>query len=298
VKEGETVQKGQVLLRLNTDLSSKRKADLEQAIQLKRQERQEKGSERSSFLQQNSKQLDVLSRNLKLQQEILNRLERLERQGASAELQVLQQRNKVEETSGQLANAQLERGRQLAVYQQQIQQLEGQLTELSSRLKEQQMTLRYQELRAPVAGMVFDLKPTGKGYVLGEGSTVVLKLVPFEQLQADVEIPSRQIGFIRAGQQADISIDSFPAADFGVLQGTVSRIGSDALPPDPQQNKQEFRYPATIRLASQQLTLKNGQQLRLQSGMSLVAHVKLRKASYLQLLLGSFREKSDALRSL
>ena len=298
VKEGQSVKKGQVLLRLDTDLSSKRKRGLDLAVGLKQQQLQEKRRERESFLLQNAQQTEVLAKNLLLQQQILSRLEKLERQGASAELQTLQQRNKVDEVQGQLSNTTAERSKQAAVYAQQIQALEGERTELSSRLKEQQVTLRYQEVKAPVDGVVFDLKPTGKGYVLGERSSVVLKLVPFARLQADVEIPSRDIGFIRSGQRADISIDSFPAADFGVLEGRVSRIGSDALPPDPQQNKAEFRYPATIQLNRQHLTLKDGRKLGLQSGMSLTAHIKLRKTSYLQLLLGSFRDKGDALRTL
>lgn len=298
VKEGQSVKKGQVLLRLDTDLSSKRKRGLDLAVDLKQQQLLEKRRERESFLLQNALQTEVLVKNLLLQQQILSRLEKLERQGASAELQTLQQRNKVDEVQGQLSNTTAERSKQAAVYAQQIQALEGELTELSSRLKEQQVTLRYQEVKAPVDGVVFDLKPTGKGYVLGEGSSVVLKLVPLARLQADVEIPSRDIGFIRSGQRADISIDSFPAVDFGVLEGRVSRVGSDALPPDPQQNKAEFRYPALIQLYSQHLTLKDGRKLPLQSGMSLTAHIKLRKTSYLQLLLGSFRDKGDALRTL
>ena len=35
---------------------------------------------------------------------------------------------------------------------------------------------------------------------------------------------------------ADISIDSFPSTDFGVLKGKVTRIGSDAFEPDPKNN--------------------------------------------------------------
>ena len=298
VKEGEVVKRGQVLLRLNTDLTSKRSTDLQRAINLKNVELEQKRSEFNSYLQQNAEQISVLERNLILERQILERLERLERQGASAELQVLQQRNKAVEVNGQLSNTKTERERQKAVFEQQLRQLEGQLTELTSRLKEQQVTLGYQELRAPVDGVVFDLKPTGKGYVIGEGTGVVVKVVPLDQLQAKVEIPSREIGFVRVGQKADISIDSFPASDVGVLPGEVTRIGSDALAPDPQQNKAEYRYPAVIRLQSQTLETKNGKKLQLQSGMSLTANVKLRKASYLQLLLGSFRDKGDALRSL
>jgi HlyD family secretion protein len=97
---------------------------------------------------------------------------------------------------------------------------------------------------------------------------------------------------------ADVSIDSFPATDFGVLQGTVRQVGSDALPPDPAKQQNDYRFPALIGLASQQLKLKGGQQLPLQVGMSLTAHIKLRKVTYLQLLLSDFKDKADSLRRI
>ena len=96
----------------------------------------------------------------------------------------------------------------------------------------------------------------------------------------------------------DISIDSFPASDFGVLEGSVRQLGSDALPPDHAKQETEYRYPAMIKLASQQLKLKGGQLLPLQVGMSLTANIKLRKVSYLQLLLGGFRDKAGSLQRI
>ena len=149
----------------------------------------------------------------------------------------------------------------------------------------------------PVDGVVFDLKPKGRGYV-AQGTETVMKIVPYDTLQAKVEIPSGQIGFVRVGMPADLSIDSFPATDFGVLEGKVKSIGSDALPPSQQANRPEYRYPAMIQLSSQQLKLKNGEQLPLQVGMSLSSNIKLRKVSYLQLLLGTFQSKVDSLREI
>ena len=101
-----------------------------------------------------------------------------------------------------------------------------------------------------------------------------------------------------ACMSADISIDSFPSSDFGVLRGKVTRIGSDALEPDPQQQRQELSFPVTIQLNDQQLKLKTGSSLPLQVGMSLTANIKLRKVSYLQLLLGEFQDKAESLQRL
>ena len=127
-------------------------------------------------------------------------------------------------------------------------------------------------------------------------------------LEAKVEVPSNKIGFVQAPKgcpqdrdacmSADISIDSFPSSDFGVLKGKVTRIGSDALEPDPQEQRQELSFPVTIQLDDQQLNLKSGSSLPLQVGMSLTANIKLRKVSYLQLLLGEFKDKAESLQRL
>ena len=105
----------------------------------------------------------------------------------------------------------------------------------------------------------------------------VLKVVPFSALEAQVAIPSNTIGFVRVGQKVDLSIDSFPATDFYVPNGSVKHIGSDVLPPDPSKGINEYRFPTDISISSQQLKLKNGQTLPLQVGTSLTANIKLRK---------------------
>jgi HlyD family secretion protein len=190
-----------------------------------------------------------------------------------------------------------DQSRQDTIIRQQVQALNGQIQELNSKLTDANVTLRYQAIVAPVNGVVFDLKPTGPGFV-AQSSEPVLKIVPYDKLKARVEIDSNKIGFVSVGKRSDISIDSFPATDFGVLEGTVTKIGSDALPPNQAENKATLRYPADITLFSQQLKLKDGAKLPLQVGMSLTANIKLRKVTYLQLLLSSFKDKTDSLRKL
>ena len=236
----------------------------------------------------------------------LDRLQSLAREGASPDIQYLQQRNKVVGLKGDRTKLQLEGKRQINQINQQIEQLNAELAglrseraQLNANLTEVRVTNKNQTLRAPVSGIVFDLKLNNPGYISqAQSSEAVLKVVPFNTLEADVEIPSNKIGFVRIGQPADISIDSFPASDFGVLEGKVLSVGSDALPPDQQKMRQGYSYPAVIKLDSQQLKIKNGTTLPLQVGMSLTANIKLRSVSYLQLLLNTFQSKTDSLREL
>jgi HlyD family secretion protein len=295
VREGQTVKKGDVLLRLDPERNAFELGTLQQQLTLNRREQGLKQQQLERYLKQNSAQLSQLERSLVLQRELLRRLEQLEEQGASAEFQTLQQRNRVEELQGEIEQVQQERARRTAELNQERQTLLSQQAELASRRQQTDQLLRYQEVRAPVAGVVFELKPKGPGFV-ANASEPLLSLVPFDQVKAQVEIPSRDIGFVKVGQPVDVNIDSFPANDFGVLEGTVTQVGSDALPPDPAEGQSEYRFPASITLASQQLQLQGEQALPLQVGMSLQAHIKLRKVSYLQLLLGRFRSRADSLR--
>lgn len=295
VKEGDRVKKGQLLLKLDTEATQDRKASVEKTIQFKEQQLSLKQEELSRYLAVNDTEQQVLRDSLVLEKEVLSRLDKLNREGATAELQFLQQRNKVQEVAGQLQQAKVERLRQQAILEQGARELSSNLADLRSKLIELNVNIRYQAIRAPEAGLVFELKPKSKGFV-AETSEPVMKIVPFDRLEARVEVPSKDIGFVQVGKAADISIDSFPATDFGVLQGTVRKIGSDALPPD--QLKQFYRFPVDIRLNSQQLKLKSGANLPLQVGMSITANVKLRKVTYLQLLLSDFKDKAKSLQRI
>ncbi|KZR61780.1 Hemolysin secretion protein D, plasmid [Prochlorococcus sp. MIT 1303] len=297
VKEGEHVKQGQILLRLDTETSAERQESLSGNIRFKLKQLEFKQEELDRYLDLNSTEQKVLIDNLKLQKNVLSRYIALERQGAGSELQVLQQRDKIQQQEGEIAKRIDERERQRARLNQQIVQLKAQLGDLGSSLTEQNVKLRYQEIRSPADGMIFELQPSAPGFV-ANGNEPILKVVPFDALHAKVEIPSSDIGFVSVGQNVDISIDSFPATDFGVLEGSIKRIGSDAIPPDQSKGRRDYRFPADIKINTQQLELKNGNSLRLQAGMSLTANIKLRSVTYLQLLLGSFKDKTDSLRQL
>jgi len=206
----------------------------------------------------------ALMKSKRINTEILDKLRILVKEGAVTEVQYLQQ--------------------------------ELTLANLEKEIVENELTLKYQKIKSPINGTVFNLIPQKPGYVINT-SEPILEIVPEDNLQARVEIESSKIGFVQVGKRVDISIDSFPASDFGVIEGVVTRVSTDALQPDPRIQK-GFRYPSNIKLDTQFLETSSGKKLPLQAGMSLTANIKLRKVSYLQLLLGTFSSKADSLKEI
>ena len=297
VKDGDKVKMGQALMKLDAETSQKRVVALEQLQKLKLRQLELKETELEKFIQQSEEKINFLQRSLNIQQEVLRRYEYLSQEGAAANLDTLRQTGRVDEIVGQIKQSNIDQLRQEAILFQQIQQLKADLEDIESKSTEASVNLRYQVLRSPVDGIVFDLQPKSEGYV-AQGTESVMKIVPYDNLEANIEIPSNKIGFIKVGMPVEISIDSFPARDFGILNGEVKSIGSDALPPSQLDNRPEYRFPAIIELESQKLIFRGNKKLPLQVGMSLTSNIKLRKVSYLQLLLGTFQEKVDSLGEL
>ncbi|MBP5975286.1 HlyD family efflux transporter periplasmic adaptor subunit [Brasilonema sp. CT11] len=171
---------------------------------------------------------------------------------------------------------------------------EKQITEIDSQISQAQVTLQYQELRAPSDGIVFDLKAKSPGFV-ASSSQPVLKIVPDEALTAKVFLTNKDIGFVRKGMKVNIRIDSFPFSEFGDIKGELVWIGSDALPPEQVRPYESF--PAKIRLDKQFLRVNN-QELPLQSGMSISANIKVRNRTVMSIFSDLFTKQVDSLKSV
>ena len=170
-----------------------------------------------------------------------------------------------------------------------------QIAEMSSQLDQTNLTLEYQEIRAPIDGIVFDLQAQEEGFVNINDQEPVLKIVPDDALVARVFITNQDIGFVEVGMPVDVRIDSFPCSEFGDVEGELMWIGSDALPPDQQENRPTFTFPARVQLDEQFINI-SGRPVFLQSGMSTSVNIKTRKRRVITLFTDLFARRVDTLR--
>ena len=297
VKNGEQVSKDQILLVLDNEILHKNVDSLESQIKQKKAQLELKKEEKIKLIDLYTSKLRFLKNEFKLKEDIKNRFKELFEEGALSELNYLEKISEINSLEGSIVENEINLKRQSLILSQEIKQIESEISELEAKELEAEVLLEYKSIKSPVNGMVFDMKPKNIGFV-AQANYSIMKIVPFNKLEADVKIPSSKIGFIKIGMPVDISIDSFPANDFSPLEGFVESIGSDVLDLNDAENNKEYFYPGSIKLNSQSLLLKNGNELPLQVGMSLQANIKLRKVSYLRLLLGSFRDKTESLKSI
>lgn len=168
------------------------------------------------------------------------------------------------------------------------------LAEIDGELVKAKQSLQYRELRAPVDGVVFDIKAGGTGYV-AQATETLMTIVPNDNLIAKVYLTNRDIGFVKEGMPVEVDVASFPATEFGTITGQLMWIGSDALP--PEQIRPYYSFPAKIHIDKQAFNI-NGKQLPLQSGMEVRANIKIRKRTVLSLFTDWFDKKIRGLENV
>ena len=296
VKNGEEVSKDQILLILDNEILKENVNSLENQIKQKKIELELKKEEKIKLIDLRNNKLRFLRNEFELQDNIKKRFKELFDNGAISELNYLEKVSEMNSIEGKIIETDIDLKRQLLLISQQLKQIESEVSELENKGLEAKVLLEYKSIKSPVNGIVFDMKPRNIGFV-AQSNFSIMRIVPFNKLEADVKIPSSKIGFIEIGMPVEISIDSFPANNFAPLKGIVESIGSDVLEFNKENNKEYF-FPGTIKINSQSLLLKNGKELPLKVGMSLKANIKLRKVSYLKLLLGSFKDKAESIKRI
>jgi HlyD family secretion protein len=291
VKEGQAVAAGQPLALLDpTILRGRGQALRDQQLQLNLITSQELVRLQGAVGEAQA-QRSGLEQSKRILQQQLGELRRLEAQGAASRFQLLDYEKQLADVNAKLqANAEQQR-RFIAESAQKRADLNTQQAKNRATQVETETRLGRVTLRAPVHGTVLNLKAK-TGNVVREGADPLLQLVPSENLQAKVFVSNQDLGFVRPGQPAEVSVEAYDRSRYGFLNASVATIGTDSIPADERYNYP--RFPISLKLSSQQLK-RNGQSFPLQAGMAVSADRKLDKRSRRELLFSSI---SNATRSL
>jgi len=170
---------------------------------------------------------------------------------------------------------------------------------------------RLQILRAPVDGTVQQLAIHTVGGVVTPAQAL-LEVVPLDsRLEIEAMVPNHDVGFVRAGQEAEVKIDTFSFTKYGLLHGTVLNVSKDAIdqrkpPTDPANNTKsntdsasepqghELVYAAHVSLDRTAMEI-DGNDVPLSPGMAVTVEIKTgaqRVITYLMSPLLRFKQEA------
>lgn len=126
-------------------------------------------------------------------------------------------------------------------------------------------------VKAPLAGLVAH-RFVEPGQAVQAGQPLLSLLPEGARLQAQLQVPSRAIGFIRPGDRVRLRYQAYPFQKFGHQGGRVARISRSAVPPVAGAPSSEPHYRILVALDRQEV-LAYGRPEPLRPGMLLEADI-------------------------
>ncbi len=178
-------------------------------------------------------------------------------------------------------------------------------------IKAEQRT-RLQVLTAPVDGMVQQLAVHTIGGVVTPAQSLLVVVPSDSRLEIEAMVSNSDIGFVHAGQEAEIKVDTFNFTRYGLLHGEVVSVSQDAIirdqqdrgndrrpgsPTDSSEPKgQELSYSARISLDRSRMQIDD-RMVNLSPGMAVTVEIKTGSRMILSYLLSPLlRYRQESLR--
>ena len=110
--------------------------------------------------------------------------------------------------------------------------------------------------------------------VLKEGDTLMTLAPMNAPVEAEIQVASRDVGFVRVGDPVTIKIDAFNFAEHGMVEGAVKWISEDAFTTDDNGVATPAYYRVRVTIMAIKL-VDVPSTFRLIPGMTLVGEVKV-----------------------
>jgi len=256
---------------------------------------------------QTEQTLSAKAKELELNRSLLRRYSSLLANGAVAEVQVLEQGNKVRQLESAVASTQeeLSKNRARAAVQRMItsstkerldldsERLESQTVEEKAqalnRLSDLRSRVDLTIIRASMAGKISGLSKQ-PGQLVAAGEEVV-SVIPDDRDVAKLVVPDMNVGFLSPGMEVQLRLDAYTYSEFGSIKGRLVDVGPSLLPPDKNSPRAPY-FPAKVKLQAQSIKI-SGKQIPLRSGMGVTALIKVRDKPMITLLTDMFSKGGD-----
>lgn len=143
-------------------------------------------------------------------------------------------------------------------------------------------------LKSPVDGTVQELSTYTIGGVVQAAQKVMVIAPKDDAMEVETLVLNKDIGFVSAGQEAVIKVESFPYTRYGYLTGKVKSVSHDATAHEDL----GLVYTAIVSLDKNTLDI-DGKTVYLTAGMNVSAEIKTGKRRVMDYLLSPLQTKID-----
>lgn len=209
---------------------------------------------------------------------------RMKRQAAELDMQIAERKNKFQ------ADANLE-----------LVKVEAELAQAQETVAVRADPVRRAAIRAPLKGIVKNIKINTVGGVISPGQDI-MEIVPLEgPLLVEAWIRPSDVAFITPNAPVVVKLSAYDYALYGGLDGKVTLISPDTLqnekrPGQNRPNQDDAFYRVIVTTNSNTLTDKNGQPLPIIPGMIATVDIKTGEKTVFQYLVKPITRLKQALR--
>ncbi len=174
----------------------------------------------------------------------------------------------------------------------QLQQAKRQYQSLTQEMIKATASRQARTLRAPVSGVVQQLKIHTLGGVVTSAQQLMVIVPSNNQLEVEAMVANKDIGFVKENQQVEIKVDAFQFTKYGVIDGTLNNLSNDAIA-DEQMG---LVYMAHVSLEDFTIQVEN-KSVNLSPGMTVAVEIKTGKRRLIEYFLSPLlRYKQESIR--
>lgn len=323
VREGATVEKDQVLLRIDDarsgavyrEAQEKYRALLAQATRLRaeaystpltfppelhqeyallQQERQAYDA-RKRALTESLRALDI---SIAAIQRELSITEPLVIQGVMSEVELLRLRRQQSDLMGQRAER---HNRYITDANNELVRVNSELMQTRENASAREDAFKRTTLRAPMKGVVKNVQVTTVGGVIQAGQPI-LEIVPTEdEMLVEAYVKPADVAFLKLGQTATVKLTAYDFNKYGGLDGVIEHLSPDTLRDERQRKPghpvelEEGLYRILVRIRNAQ-QVRNGLKLDPTPGMTAMVDIRTGQKTVLEYIFRPLQNVTMALR--
>ena len=186
--------------------------------------------------------------------------------GDVARSEIIRMQRSIVDVDGQIAD---KRAKYIEELQTELTKADEDLATAQQVLAQREDALAGTQLTAPTDGIVKNVHLTTVGGVLKPGDEV-LEIVPTgEKLIVESQVATRDIAFVKVGQQANVKFDTYDSSIYGSGKGRVTYISPDTLSEQKPDGSQITYYRVNLEVdVSRMRPRERGEVIEIQPGMT------------------------------